>query len=108
MPPGGGVGQVVPAPGERNVLQPQLATCQRPAVFVGDGDEPQLLDTALLQGLGDNLGAARGSGAQEIGRIVHTHRELPPVSHRQAGADAGGGFDGGGVDTAVHHAHGVW
>ena len=63
-----------------------------------------LLDTALLQGLGDNLGAARGSRAQEIGRIVHTDCELPPVSHHQAGADAGGGFDGGGVDTAVHHA----
>ena len=40
---------------------------------------------------------------QEIGRIVHTNRELPPVPHRQAGADAGGGFHGGGVDTAVHH-----
>jgi len=63
-----------------------------------------LLDTALLQGLGDNLGAARGGRAQEIGRIVHTDRELPAVPYRQAGAEAGGGFDGGGVDTAVHHA----
>ena len=63
-----------------------------------------MLDTALLQGLGDHLGTAGGSRAQEIGRIVHTHRELPPVSYRQAGADAGGGFDGGRIDTAVHHA----
>ena len=58
----------------------------------------------LLQGFGDNLGAARGGRAQEIGRIVHTDRELPAVPYRQAGAEAGGGFDGGGVDTALHHA----
>ena len=107
LPPGGAAVSLSGA-GERNVLQPDLAACERPAALVGDSDKPQLLDTALLQRLGDNLGAARGSRAQEIGRIVHTDRELPPVPHRQAGAEAGGGFDGGGVDAAVHHPPGVW
>jgi hypothetical protein len=104
LPPGGAARQLVPVPGSGtfcSLIWPRASTLPRSSVMV---DKPQLLDTALLQGLGDNLGAARGSRAQEIGRIVHTDRELPPVPHRQAGAEAGGGFDGGGVDTAVHHA----
>ena len=35
---------------------------------------------------------------------LYTDRELPAVPYRQAGAEAGGGLDGGGVDTALHHA----
>jgi hypothetical protein len=87
-----------------DVLQPQLATWERLPAFVPDGDKPQLLSSALLQGLGDDLCPAGGGRAQEIGRIVNPHRELAAVSHRQAG----GGFDGGRVDTAVHPVPGVW
>ena len=93
LPPGGGRLSACAGAGKRNVLQPELAAGERLAALAGDGDQPQLLDTALLQGLGENLGAARGGRAQEISRIVHTDRELPAVPHRQAGAEACGGFE---------------
>ena len=80
-----------------DVLQPPLATCEHLTALVPDGDKPQLLRTALLQGLGDDLCPAGGGQAQEIGRIVNPHRELAAVSPGQAG----GGFDGGRVGTAV-------
>jgi Domain of unknown function (DUF5753) len=38
--PAGGRLSVCAGAGERDVLQPELATCERPAALPGDGDKP--------------------------------------------------------------------
>jgi hypothetical protein len=46
-----------------DVLQAELAAGEFLALLVGDGDEPELLGASLLEGLGQDVGAAGSAGA---------------------------------------------
>src|SRR5512132_2405062 len=65
-----------------DVLQPDRSSCDDSAALVGDADVPQLLGSSLLNGCGGDGDCAGGH------------------------ADAGGAFDGCGVDAAMDHAPG--
>src|SRR5699024_979667 len=58
----------------------------------------------LVQGVGLDVDAGAGARTQEVGGVVDADGEFPAIGHGVAGADAGGAFDDGRVDTAVDHA----
>src|SRR5699024_1900301 len=88
-----------------HVLQAQLTAGELLAgAGIGDDDLPQLLGPTLVEGAGLDIDAGAGARTQEVGGVVDADGEFPAIGHGVAGADAGGAFDDGRVDTAVDHA----
>src|SRR5512132_236549 len=89
-----------------DVLQPDRSSCDDSAALVGDADLPQLLGSSLLNGCGGDGDGAGGHRAEEVRVVVGAYRDLAAVGHGGGRADAGGAFDGCGVDAAMDHAPG--
>src|SRR5512132_1547204 len=89
-----------------DVLQPDRSSCDDSAALVGDADVPQLLGSSLLNGCGGDGDGAGGHRAEEVRVVVGAYRDLAAVGHGGGRADAGGAFDGCGVDAAMDHAPG--
>src|SRR5512132_3783223 len=89
-----------------DVLQPYCSSCDDSAALVGDADVPQLLGSSLLNGCGGDGDGAGGHRAEEVRVVVGAYRDLAAVGHGGGRADAGGAFDGCGVDAAMDHAPG--
>src|SRR5699024_509359 len=88
-----------------HVLQAQLTAGELLAGGgIGDDDLPQLLAPTLVEGAGLDVDPGAGARTQEVGGVVDADGEFPAISHGLTGADAGGAFDDGRVDTAVDHA----
>src|SRR5699024_6227051 len=58
----------------------------------------------LVEGAGLDVDAGTGARTQEVGGVVDADGEFAAIGHGVAGADVGGTFDDGRVDTAVDHA----
>src|SRR5215207_4833550 len=89
-----------------DVLQPDRSSCDDPTALVGDADLPQLLGSSLLNGCGGDGDGAGGHRAEEVGVVVGADHDVAAVGHGGGRADAGGAFDGCGVDAAMDHAPG--
>lgn len=60
------------------ILQPHLTPGDDPVVVVGDGDQPQLLAAAPVDGLDHAVHRARADGTQEVGVVVDPTTFPPP------------------------------
>src|SRR5215204_7633590 len=93
--------------GQRDVLEPQLATGDLLAVLAaGDDHLPELLAPALHDRFGEHVDPSLLHRAQEIGAVAHPHGELSSLLDRCRSPYAGRALDGRGVDAAVHHTPG--
>ena len=81
------------------VLQPHLAAGDDAVLFVADGDQPQLLSAAAVDGLGDGEHLPGADGAQEVGVVVDADHVAAAVGREpDVGRRAGHRLD----DRAVH------
>src|SRR5215207_3784893 len=93
--------------GHRNVLEPHLAAGDLLPVRASRYDHlPELLDLALDNRLGEDVGPSLLHRAQEVCVVTNPHCELSTFLHRGRSSHTGCALHCRGIDTTVHHAPG--